>query len=349
MERALLIQTAFIGDVILTTPLIASFRRHFPDTRLSVLVTPQAASLLRNNPALEEVLIIDKKGRHRGLLGMLRLLQELRNRKFDVLLSPHKSHRTGFLAMFSGIKRRYGYQEAGFSRFAYTRRLKRPLKEPEIRRLLYFLDDSLKVGRNEPENLLLYETEESRGEALRLLGELPQTSPPILLAPSSVWPTKRWPPWRFAALAGLLVQEYRAPVLLVGSPGDHEIAEETMNYLREFHPPRLAERVFNICGKTSLLGLYSLMTRSRLLVSNDSAPVHIGCAAGIPVAALFGPTTPSLGYAPIAPRTAVAELTDLKCRPCGTHGGLSCPLEHFRCMKDLTPESVMSLVKKLAR
>ena len=88
------------------------------------------------------------------------------------------------------------------------------------------------------------------------------------------------------------------------------------------------------------------MEKSLLLVSNDSAPVHFGCAARLPVTAIFGPTTPAQGYAPIAPRTAVSQHTHLGCRPCGTHGAKRCPLGHFRCMDDLSAQDVMIAVER---
>ena len=349
-KNILLIQTAFMGDVILTTPMIAAIKKNFPQARLTVLVNPGAAILLAGNPAIHEVLVIDKKKKHRGLRGMQRILGEIRSRNFDVLLSPHESHRTGILAMFSKIPVRYGYDSAGFRRLAYTHHLKRPMEEPEIRRLLRFLEDSLKTdGRVLSEQLLLYETAESRREASELLSGLFNPVSPILLAPSSVWATKRWTPWGFAELAGLLVERFKAPVLLVGSKDDCPVAELTLRFVQETLPPWIVEKVINVCGQTSLPGLYSLMKRGRLLVSNDSAPVHIGCAAQIPVVAIMGATVPSLGYAPIAPRTAVAELEGLPCRPCGTHGANRCPLGHFRCMKELTAEAVFARALKVMR
>src|SRR5437762_1304917 len=95
-KNALLVQTAFIGDVILTTPMIAAFKRFFPNSRLSVLVKPESAPLLSSNPAVDAVLVIDKKKQHRGIPGMLRIAREIRRAHFDVILSPHQSHRTSF-------------------------------------------------------------------------------------------------------------------------------------------------------------------------------------------------------------------------------------------------------------
>ncbi|MCB1316416.1 MAG: glycosyltransferase family 9 protein, partial [Leptospiraceae bacterium] len=223
LKKALLIQTAFIGDVILTTPMIAAFKHFFPDASLTVLVKPEAVALLSENPAVDEVLVIDKKRNHRGPAGMLRMAREIRSRHFDILLSPHQSHRTSLLAMFSRIPERYGYGSAGFARLAYTHRLRRNTQRIEIDRLLDFLADALRVNTAEcPRDLKIFVNDSARQEARQLLRDL-DVRRPILLGPSSVWPTKRWTAWGFARLANDLIRRYRSPVLLVGAPGDREI------------------------------------------------------------------------------------------------------------------------------
>ncbi len=330
--------------------MIRELRRRAPDAHIAVVVNPAGAPVLLPNPDVDEVLVIDKKGAHRGPLGMLRFARSIRERSFELMLSPHQSHRTSMLALLSRIPVRVGYRTAGFARFAYTRLLERPAEEPEIRRLLRFLDQAFGKGTEEPSELpLLYETDESRESARRLLADLREPRKPILLAPSSVWATKRWTPYGFARLAGLLIREYGGQVLLIGSALDRAIAQQVIDFSKEINPNHIHERIADVTGRTSLLGLYSLMRRSRLLVSNDSAPVHFGCAARIPLVAVFGPTVRSLGYAPIAPGTAVAELADLPCRPCGTHGATTCPVGHFRCMRDLTAEMVFEKVKSVAQ
>lgn len=346
-RNVLLIQTAFLGDVVLTTPMIGALRALLPDARITALVRPDAAMILRSDPRINAILPFDKKKTHRGPGGMLALASEIRRREFDLLLCPHQSHRSGILSMLSHIPERIGYESAGFASLAYTERLTRRMDRPEIHRLLAFLADAFEKRIPGAQEIIaktsdipvLYETQESETEASHLLSSM-NIRNPGLIAPSSVWPTKRWTPQGFADLAALIIERYQCDVLLVGSKEDGVIARDVMLALEETQPPRVRERVHEICGKTSLPGLYSLMKRSRFLVSNDSAPVHFACAARIPVVAVFGPTVPSLGYAPIAPRSVVAEI-DLPCRPCGTHGGKVCPLAHFHCMRHLTPEMVM--------
>jgi heptosyltransferase-2 len=350
--RILVIQTAFIGDVVLTTPMLRALRSCHPDAEITVLVKPEAAPFLTGHPDIDRVLIFDK-GREHRYTGMLRMIQTIRSMKFHVLLSPHQSHRTGLLAMFSGIPVRYGYQSAGFARFAYNRRLKRNLNEHEIYRLLLFLKEGfcpeLPPVHEIDSSLILAESAAGALKAVQLLDSLSigrRSARPVLLAVSSIWPTKRWTPYGFAELAGRLFAAYGQEILLIGSKDDAVIAEQVLAFARQMLPASTLPHIHNICGMTDLPTLFSLMKRSMLVVSNDSAPVHFGCAARVPVVAIFGATTPSLGYAPIAPRTAVAEI-DLPCRPCGTHGGKKCPLKHFRCMKDLTADHVFARVRSV--
>ncbi len=345
--KILLIQTAFIGDVILTTPMIHNLKRIYPGSTLHVMVKPEAKSLLKDNPDVDKLVVIDKKGEHRGPGGMVRFLKEIRAQNYSLLLSPHKSHRTSIISYFSGIPRRVGYRDAAFSRLAYTEILDHRGDLPEIRRLNDFLARaSRRFDYNYEESMHLYETAASKKEAEDLLKE-EGLRRPILLAASSVWPTKRWTPDGFADLIKLIHTRLNRPVALVGGPGDYEISESVIRAFMERHGNETKGVIKNLCGRTGLPGLYSLIKRSSLLVSNDSAPVHVGCAARIPVVAIFGPTVKELGYAPITPESRVAEVKGLYCRPCGTHGAKKCPEKHFLCMKLLSASQVFETIEEV--
>ncbi|GIX40778.1 MAG: ADP-heptose--LPS heptosyltransferase II [Leptospiraceae bacterium] len=343
IKNILVIQTAFIGDVVLTTPMLKTLKQYFPDSHISVLVKPEAKQILEPLSFVDEVLIIDKSGKHK-FLGMFQIIQQIRKKKFDIILSPHQSFRTGLIVFFSGVPIRIGYESSSLP-IAYNIKLKRSSKH-EIHRLLDFLKDSicpdLKNYTNAP---ILEETEESKNKARTLIQEL--STNPIAFACSSIWPTKRWTPWGFAELAGKVIELYQAPVILIGSKSDFELSEYIRNYAKHILPDHIYNKIYNFCGRTDLITLYSLLKRCKFLVSNDSAPVHFGCAAKIPVIAIFGPTTKDLGYAPICKNSRVVEIEGLYCRPCGTHGGKKCPEKHFRCMKEITPNMVLEKIKEV--
>lgn len=342
-KRILVIQTAFIGDVVLTTPMLYAIKQSFPNCYLAVLVRPEAKQILEPLSFVDEVLVIDKRKKERGL-GMFFVIRIIQKKNFDILMAPHRSTRTAIISLLSRIPYRVGYRSSSLS-FVYHKRLERK-NEHEIHRLIHFVKDSinpdLKYITNSP---ILEETEDSKNETLKLLKNF--NKKPIAFACSSVWETKRWTPWGFAELAGKLIQMYNCSVILIGSKEDYELSEHIRNIAKHILTANIYKEIYNFCGKTNLITLYSLMKRCRLLVSNDSAPIHFACAAKIPVVTILGPTTKDLGYAPIAENTFVVEIENLYCRPCGTHGGKKCPEKHFRCMKDITPDMVIEKIKQM--
>lgn len=177
--------------------------------------------------------------------------------------------------------------------------------------------------------------DESR--ALELVGKLDRF---VVLAPSSVWATKRWPGEKFGELALRIKNELGLSTVIVGSEEDRAASAAVL----EKSPSSL-----DLTGKTSLGALKSVLSKADLVVSNDSSPLHMAIAMGTKVVGVFGPTTKELGFFPLAPQgqSAVAEVKELDCRPCGLHGHDRCPLGHFRCMLDLEVNQVFSEVNRL--
>lgn len=342
--RILVIQTAFIGDVVLTTPMLKTIKMRMPGARLSVLVKPEAKKILESLSFIDEVLVIDKKKEHRTW-GMVTIIKEIQKRNFDILLSPHISLRSSLIAFFSKAKIKIGYAHAALSS-VYDFKIQRNQDLHEIHRLLDFLKQSLFPDLKDfPAAPVLEETPEGKQKAKELLKLFPNR--PVAFACSSIWQTKRWTAWGFAELAGKVVEKYRSPVLLIGSGADYEISERIRTLTKYIYPEKIHSQIHNLCGQTDLTALYSLLRKCRFLVSNDSAPVHFGCAAGIPVIAIFGPTVKSFGYAPVCENSIVVEREGLYCRPCSTHGGRKCPEKHFRCMREITPDQVMEAISRL--
>ncbi len=157
------------------------------------------------------------------------------------------------------------------------------------------------------------------------------------MAPGSVWPTKRWLSEHFAILADMLVnQGYQ--IILIGSENDKAVARQIRDLSRA--------NLHDATGEFTLRQSALLISKSQLLVTNDSAPLHLGVAVNTPVVAIFGPTVPAFGFYPYGANDRVVELKGLKCRPCGKHGGYKCPIGTFECMKMLTPQRVFDEVQK---
>lgn len=330
--KLLVVQTSFLGDVVLTTPLLTALRQRLRPRELVVLVRRDAAALLEGHPDVDRVLVDDKHGRDRGPGGLWRTARRLRAERFDVVVSPHRSLRTALVLAAAGIPRRVGFTVARGA-WLYHARVPRDRRQHDVRRNLALLAAFGEVPEPPPLHLPV------RPEAARRIAELvPDGRGPLVgIAPGSVWPTKRWTVEGFAALARGLVAD-GARVVLLGGRDDEARCTEVAR--------AAGCDVVSLAGRTDLPGLVALVDRLALLVANDSAPMHVACARDVPVVAVFCATTPALGYGPFGRRTTVVE-ADLACRPCARHGGRTCPRGTDDCMRLVSAASVLEAARAL--
>ncbi|MBE0617956.1 MAG: glycosyltransferase family 9 protein, partial [Proteobacteria bacterium] len=239
-RRLLVVQTAFLGDVVLTTPLFRALRRLYPETRLAALVTPQAAPLVEEDPHLDEVLTYDKKGGESWAAAVRKVWAG----RYDTVVAPHRSHRTSLFALASGAGKRVGFRDAGFS-WAYTRRVPRPLARHEVDRNLELLQGLGEAPQPEDRVLHVGYTEQELSEVTRVLEDTKVAATARLagLSPGSVWATKRWSAEGFAAL-GRALQGRGWRIVLLGGPDDREVAEKVAR--------AIGPGVVNAAGRTSL-------------------------------------------------------------------------------------------------
>ena len=328
---ALVIQTAFLGDVVLTTPLLSVLAdRHGP---VDVVTTPAAAPLLETHPAVRQVLVYDKRKADRGLAGLRRLARRLRAERYAVAYLPHRSLRSAALARLARIPRRVGYTDGW--RSLYTAARPRPRDGHEIDRLLALVDATPHHGARP--TLQLAANDVARAEAeIRSAAVAP---PFAALAPGSIWGSKRWP--HFAALARRLAQQ--VDVVLVGGPDDAALADVIVAAAAEGNA---AHRVVSVCGRLSLRESAAVIREAAILVTNDSAPLHFAQAVETPTVAIFGPTIPAFGFGPRGPRDVVVGLDGLACRPCSPHGPAACPLGHHRCLQAVSVDDVLRAMEE---
>ncbi len=344
-KRILVIQTAFLGDIILATSFLANLRKLAPGAEIRFLTTPAGARLLEGNSQGVKCIAYDKRGKDAGAGGFIRMARALREFRPDLVFCLHRSLRSTLLATLSGGPV-YGFQE-GAGSVLFHRRVKRPANAFEAEKNQALLE--LWAGEN-ARGLspfpVLARSEVDQREADSLLAGLDQF---VALAPSSVWATKRWPAERFARVAELLWEQKGLRTVIVGGreAADIEAGAAIEEFFRQRGSP--VPMPLNLAGKTSLGALKAVLGRARLLVANDTAPLHMAIAVGTPVVGVFGPTTRSLGFFPLAPegKSSVAEITELECRPCGLHGHHVCPRKHFRCMLELVPEVVFKEAESL--
>ncbi len=329
---SLVIQTSFLGDMVLTTPLLAYLADAGP---VDVVCTPAAAALLANHPAVREIIRYDKRGTDRGTSGFIQLASTLRARRYRAAYLAQGSPRSGALALAAGIRKRIGFATSA-GRLFYTTRIP-PVENIHHAARLLSLGTSDPLADVPPEVLRprLYPGHAEHVAVNRVLGDSLSDGPLIALAPGSVWATKRWP--FYADLARELAT--RGRVVVVGTEADRPLAAEIVAATNG--------TAIDATGRLSLLASAELIGRASLLVSNDSAPLHLASAMNTPTIAIFGPTVPEFGFGPLADRALIAGHTDLACRPCDRHGPQRCPLGHWRCMREITPAAVASLANDL--
>jgi len=325
VSSTLVIQTSFLGDTVLTTPLLAQLANRGP---VDVVTTPASAALLANHPAVRAIIAYDKRGRDRGLRGVLRLARQLRRTGYDLALLAQGSWRSAALAFLARIPSRVGFDTSA-GKLLYTTRV--PYRDD-----LHHAARLLMLGRpngREPTadelrpSLSPGEAERAAVDALFAEHDVSAGARLVALAPGSVWGTKRWP--YYPELAQLLAPHAR--VVVVGSAADAPLADA----IKAAEPTAI-----EATGVLSLLASAELISRCGVVVTNDSAPLHLASAMGTPTVALFGPTVPDFGFGPLAPRASVVGENTLPCRPCDRHGPQLCPLGHHRCMRDLSPALV---------
>jgi heptosyltransferase-2 len=338
-EKILVVQTSFLGDLVLTTPLIAEVRRHFPKAHLSVLCAPMGKDILAGHPDLDEIITYRKRRNGARRQSLWRLAQELRARNFTLALSPHKSLRTALLLFLARIPRRIGFrQSAGW--FLYHQRVNRDASRHDVDRNLALLGP-LGVELHERGRApRLGVSVAARESVARLFHSLEIGGKGMIFGvnPGSVWHTKRWTPEGYAKLIVALKRKYGGQVVLFGGPDDRVVVEKIL---------ALSDNAASsLVGRIGLGELAAAVERCDVFITNDSGPMHVAVARGVPVVAIFCATTPSLGFYPYAAKAVVVE-KELPCRPCGTHGGRRCPLGTEDCMRLIKAEDVLLGVDRL--
>ena len=319
----LIIHTAFIGDIVLSTALISKVKEKYPDSDIYYLTTPLGKEILKNNPKIKEIIVYDKRGKDKGFGAFISFVRKIRKLKIDVCLTPHRYLRSSILTLMSGASIRVGYDIASLS-FVFNKKIKYDKTKHEVEKLLSFIDDSPK--RYELE---MYPSEKDKIKIDTILKNFSQNKKIILIAPGSKWFTKRWPEEYFKTLIQNLVKRDDLLIVITGGKEEKEIE---LN---------LDSKVLDLRGEISLLELAELIKRAILVVSNDSAPIHITSAfPDTRIVGIFGPTVKEFGFFPWSKNSKVFEIKGLYCRPCAIHGGNSCPEKHFRCMREITPDLI---------
>lgn len=332
MQRILVIQTAFIGDVVLATGLLEKLHQHFPDAEMDILVRKGNESLFDGHPFLHEVLIWDKKtAKYRHLFELLR---NIRQKKYDVVINVQRYFATGFLTAFSGANRKIGFDKNPFH-FFFTDVIPHQFSGEgdavhEIQRNQALIRSLTDANAAKP---VLYPTQEAFEKVVAY-----QHQPYICIAPASVWFTKQYPSNQWVDLIKQLPSKYQ--IYLLGAPGDKTLCDQIRI--------ASADKAFDLSGQLSFLESAALMKNAVMNYVNDSAPMHFASAVNAPVTAIYCSTIPGFGYSPLSDQSIVVQSQEnLSCRPCGLHGHASCPEKHFNCARKIQTQQLLNSLSSL--
>ncbi len=329
--KILIIHTAFIGDIVLSTPLIKRIKEVYPESKITYVTTPVGASILRNNEDITEIIEYDKRGAHSGFKGLIALGRRLRYENFNLVLTPHRYLRSSILSWLTRSPKRIGYDTASGA-ILFTDKVKYDKEKHEVEKLLSFMGE---IPKNSRENypIELYPSKKDTEIINRIWEENGlENEDVVAIAPGSKWFTKKWPLEYFNKVIDLLIENNKK-VIVIGGKDEMFLNVHT------------SKGVIDLRGETTLLELAEVLRRVRVVLTNDSSPIHIASAfKNTRIIALFGPTVKEFGFFPWSENSEVLEIEGLPCRPCGIHGGNKCPKGHFKCMLEIKPEKVFDKI-----
>lgn len=331
--KILVLQTAFLGDAILSTPVIENLRELYKDAQIYTLTTPLAKKFFEYNPNVYKALTYDKNN-DGSLRSFLKKVKELKSYDFDMVFALQKSYRTSLMLFLTRIKKRVGFKSAKLS-FLYTDKVFRDTSKHDALRNLSILSKESAAKDYKPKldlKLYLPPNEVIGEEFVRNIKSLGKY---ILLSPGSVWNTKRWDKDECRGLVKKLLEDGFC-VVLSGSKAERELCD----YISE------GTKALNLAGETSLEQTMYLASNALGVVCNDSMMLHLTSAFKVPCVAIFCATVPSFGFGAWQNDKAIMlEKKNLACRPCSRHGTKVCKLRTNDCQKISYKEVYDNLLK----
>lgn len=335
-NKIVVIQTAFLGDAVLTLPMLEVLAEKNPNAKIDVVTIPKNSEIFLASPFVHDVIIYDKRNKHKGIKALFAFARDLRQKNYSIIIAPHRSLRTSLLVLFSGIKESIGFSNSIFS-LVYKYQVSYNYQLHETARNISLVSDEAEkiYSKYLPK---VFFTEEIKQKVDELFSSFLTERKIIAIAPGSIWFTKRYPKEYFITLSRALINKNYL-ILLIGSEAEFKLNEE----IRQ----SVSGSCINIAGKYSIVETIYLLTKCSLLITNDSAPTHFGMAANIPVLTIYCSTGPDFGFSPYNEKSSFVGLNNLACKPCGIHGYQACPLSHFNCGQKLLPENVLEKLDTL--
>ncbi len=335
-EKILVIQTAFPGDAILTLPMIQKLKEVNPLSQIDVIAIPSTSEIFLSSPSVNNVYTLEKRGKHKSIKSLLSFVKELKKYGYNKIYSPHRSFRTAIIVLFLGIRESYGFSNSSF-KHVYKKIIQYRPDFHEVRRnleLIGFATDDFN-WKILPETKI---SEDSKKKVDVFFVNLDSNKNNLVIAPGSVWNTKKYPEEHFRTIIEYFAEKSYT-IILLGGKNDEEICN---NLATGF-----SENVISVAGNFSFLESIEVLKNSSLLVSNDSAPTHLGMCADIPVLTLYCSTVAEFGFYPYNDKSEFLSYDELSCKPCGIHGYEECPIKTFECGNNLVPQKVIDKIEEM--
>lgn len=333
--KILMVRLDKIGDVLLSTPAIKAVRDAYPDSHIAFMVQPYAKDIVEGNPYLNEVICYNKK---EGLFGNLGFIMKLRRKSFDLAIILHPTVRTHIVTLLAGIALRVGYDKK--MGFLLTNKIPHSKELGEKHEIDYTLDILKNIGIA-PKDRSLYmplkSESEKRIKDIFNRNNIKETDMVISVNPGASSASKRWSAERFARVSDSIIERYGARIIVLAGTADKFFGDRTASLIRK--------GCINLSGNTSVADLASALKRSCLFISNDSGPVHIACALGTPVVAIFGRSDKGLSPKRWGPsgKDDVVLHKHIGCDTCLAH---NCNIG-FKCLEAITVGDVLAAVDKI--
>lgn len=325
MNNYLIIQTAFLGDVVLALSMAEYIKSKDNDAYISFVTTRVSEPVASHCPFIDEVVIYDKYKKDMGLSGIWKVANQLNSKKYTAVFTPHRSFRSTLLTRLIASGEKYGFDKASLS-WIHSNRIKYESSSHEIERNL----SMARAHWNDSNSDILHPVISVKGDKSESIG----------IAPGSVWATKRWPVEKWVELVSH-PELASKDIVIIGSKDDSEIADEI-----ELKADN--KNIINLAGKLSVIESVNKIAGCKLIVSNDSAPQHFAVAVGTPAITIFGATVPRFGFYPVGQYDRIIETeNELACRPCGIHGKQKCAIKTFDCMNSIDVRTVIDEIKLL--
>ena len=358
MQKILVIQTAFIGDLVLATALVESLHEQYPQSSIDIVVRKGNEPLFNDHPFINELIVWDKK--NSKYLNWLSILKKIRAKHYDVLINLQRFAATGLWTVLSNANTTIGFDKNPFS-FLFTHKVKHDIST---------LNQNISASAVHEIN---------RNHALTSsLGEFPLAMPKlyptksdyekvkvyqaqkyITIAPASVWFTKQFPLTAWVSLINEL--KFEGPIYILGGPADKALGDAIVNEVSKLNSntsnisttsnaSSASKKIINLSGELGFLASAALQQKAVINYVNDSAPMHFCSAVNAPVVAIYCSTIPAFGFGPLSTNSFIVETQQkLSCRPCGLHGKKQCPLGHFNCAQTIENAQLIAPLLQMAQ